>query len=101
MRRIDVIGWGFALLAAGGFLYVVLQVAGLDSLKAGLWSQVTLMVGLILWVFTYSWRVVRKDMTYHQQREQYDQAWLAHRIEQLSPEELERLQREVEGASGD
>lgn len=101
MRRIDVIGWGFALLAAGAFLYVVLQVAGLDSLKAGLWSQVTLTVGLILWVFTYSRRVVRKDMTYHQQREQYDQAWLARQIEQLSPEELERLQREVERASGD
>ncbi len=101
MRRIDVIGWGFALLVAGGLLYLILQGVGLDSLKAGLWTQVTLTVGLILWVLTYSRRVVRKDMTYHQQREQYDQAWLARQIEQLSPEELERLQREAERASGD
>ncbi len=101
MRRIDVISWGLALLGAGGLLYLLLRGLGLDSLQAGLWSQVTLTMGLLLWVFTYSLRVVRKDMTYHQQREQYDRAWLARQLEQLTPEELERLQREVERASGD
>ena len=96
MRRIDVIGLGFALLGVGGLLYLLLQAVGLDSLQAGLWSQVTLTVGLMVWIATYSLRVVRKDMTYHQQREQYDRAWLARQIEQLSPEEWERLQQEVE-----
>ncbi|MEN9214433.1 MAG: DUF3007 family protein [Gloeomargarita sp. DG02_3_bins_56] len=96
MRRIDVILLGLALWGAGGLLYIVLQFLGLDSLQAGLWTQVTLTVGLLLWVLTYSLRVVRKDMTYHQQREQYDRAWLARRLEQLSPAERERLQQTVE-----
>ncbi|MEN9218805.1 MAG: DUF3007 family protein [Gloeomargarita sp. DG_2_bins_126] len=96
MRRIDVMLLGLALLGAGGLLYIVLQFLGLDSLQAGLWTQVTLTVGLILWILTYSLRVVRKDMTYHQQREQYDRAWLARRLEQLSPAERERLQQMVE-----
>ena len=98
MRRIDVIGLGLALLGVGGLLYWLLQAVGLDGLQAGFWTQVLLMVGLLGWVATYAWRVVRKDMTYHRQRDQYDRAWLAHQIEQLSPEEWERLQQELEQA---
>ena len=95
MRRIDVIGLGLALLGMGGFIYLILQGLGLDGLQAGFWTQVLLMVGLLGWIATYAWRVVRKDMTYHRQRDQYDRAWLAHQIEQLSPDEWERLQQEV------
>ncbi|MCS7226715.1 MAG: DUF3007 family protein [Gloeomargarita sp. SKYB31] len=96
MRRIDVLLIGLALLGAGGGLYGLLRVLGLDSLAAGVWTQGILIGSLILWVSTYAVRVVRKDMTYHRQRERYDRAWLEHQIAQLSPEELARLQQEIE-----
>ncbi|WP_448380556.1 DUF3007 family protein [Gloeomargarita sp.] len=65
-------------------------------MQAGFWTQVLLMGGLMGWIATYAVRVVRKDMTYHRQREQYDRAWLARQLEHLSPEEWERLQQAVE-----
>jgi len=37
--------WAFCL--AGGLVYAILQLAGLDSLEAGVWSQLLLVGGLI------------------------------------------------------
>lgn len=96
MRRIDVIGIGFGVFAAGGILYLVLRLVGLDSLDAGLWSQVIFLAGLVGWVVTYLTRVLTKNMTYNQQLEDYEEAVLRKRLEEMTPEELEALQREVE-----
>ena len=52
MRRIDIIGIGFGIFAAGGLAYLILQAAGLNSLDAGIWSQVFLVGGLIGWLLT-------------------------------------------------
>ncbi len=96
MRRIDAIGIVLGVFVAGGLAYVVLQLVGLDSQNAGIWSQALLVCGLIGWLFTYVFRAVNNKMTYHQQRDEYEQAYLQKRLDELSPEELERLQAKIE-----
>ncbi len=96
MRRIDVIGIGVGVLAAGGIAFVLLQVAGLDSIHAGIWAQALLIGGLVGWLLTYVFRAVTGSMTYHQQRRDYEEAVLQKRLEELTPEELAALQAEVE-----
>lgn len=96
MRRIDVIGIGIGIFAAGGILYLLLQGAGLNSVNAGIWSQAILVGGVIGWLLTYLFRVAKKDMTYYQQVEDYKEAVLQKRLEELTPEELEKLQAEIE-----
>ncbi|MGK7874799.1 MAG: DUF3007 family protein [Xenococcaceae cyanobacterium] len=96
MRRIDAIGIAVGVFAAGGIAYLFLQVAGLDSLKAGIWSQVLLVGGLIGWTLTYLFRVATKNMTYNQQLKDYQETVLQKRLEEMTPEELEKLQAEIE-----
>jgi hypothetical protein len=95
MRRIDVIGIGFGVFAAGGLLYLAFSLAGLDGLSAGIWSQVVFVAGLLGWVATYVARAFGKKMTYYQQVEDYEEAVLQKRLEEMSPEELAQLQAEV------
>ncbi|HAX85923.1 MAG TPA: DUF3007 domain-containing protein [Cyanobacteria bacterium UBA11370] len=96
MRRIDAIGIAIGVFVAGGIIYIILQVAGLDSLEAGIWSQALLVGGLLGWVLTYLFRVATKNMTYNQQVEDYKEAVLQKRLESMTPEELAKLQEEVE-----
>src|SRR4028118_2041223 len=96
MRRIDAIGIAFGVFAAGGIMYVVLQVAGLDTLKAGIWSQLLLIGGLVGWLFTYLFRVGTKNMTYNQQIKDYEEAVLQKRLEEMTPEQLAQMQAEIE-----
>ncbi|MBU7582502.1 MAG: DUF3007 family protein [Nostoc sp. TH1S01] len=96
MRRIDALGIGLGIFIAGGLVYVGLQLVGLDGQQAGIWSQAVLVIGLIGWVSTYVYRAVNKNMTYHQQREEYEQAFFQKRLEELTPEELEKIQAEIE-----
>ncbi|MGB3573250.1 MAG: DUF3007 family protein [Phormidesmis sp.] len=96
MRRIDVIGIGIGVFAAGGLLYLVFSWAGLDGLSAGIWSQVVFVAGLLGWTATYVARALGKKMTYNQQLEDYEDAVLQKRLEEMSPEEVAQLQAEVE-----
>ena len=96
MRRIDAIGITLGVFIAGGLAYVVLQTAGLDNLEAGIWSQLLLVGGLIGWLATYALRVSGQKMTYHQQRQAYEDAYIKKRLEKLTPEELAKLQAEIE-----
>ena len=100
MRRIDAIGIVFGVFVLGGLAYVVLQFAGLSNLSAGIWSQVLLVAGLIGWLFTYIFRAVGNKMTYHQQREEYEKAFLTQKLDQLSPEQRDKLLAEVELEEG-
>ncbi len=100
MRRIDAIGIVFGVFVLGGLAYVVLQFAGLNNLSAGIWSQVLLVAGLIGWLFSYIFRAVGNKMTYHQQREEYEKAFLAQKLDQLSPEQRDKLLAEVELEEG-
>lgn len=96
MRRIDVITIGLGVFVAGGVVYVLLQILGLDSLSAGIWSQAVLVGGLILWLLTYLFRVFTNDMTYHQQIKDYEDAILQKRLEEMTPEEIAQLQAEID-----
>jgi hypothetical protein len=101
MRRIDVIGIGIGIFAIGGGLYLGLRMAGLDTLSAGVWSQVLFVGGILGWVGTYLFRVVGKNMTYNQQLKDYEDAVLQKRLDELSPEQLAALQAEIEAERGD
>lgn len=96
MRRIDVIYIGLATFAIGGGLYLLLQQLGFNNINAGIWSQVLLVFGLLIWVATYLARAFTKNMTYNQQLKDYEDAVLQKRLEEMTPEELAALQAEVE-----
>lgn len=96
MRRIDAIGIGLGIFAAGGLAYIILQTAGLGGLEAGVWSQLLLVGGLLGWLASYMLRVVGQKMTYHQQRQAYEAAYLQKKLEELTPEELAKIQAEIE-----
>ncbi|MGH2415943.1 MAG: DUF3007 family protein [Microcystaceae cyanobacterium] len=96
MRRIDVIGIGVGVFAAGGILYLFLQSAGLDSLSAGIWSQALLVGGLVGWTLTYLLRVITRNMTYNRQLKDYEDAVLQKRLEEMTSEEIEKLQAAIE-----
>jgi Protein of unknown function (DUF3007) len=97
MRRIDAIGIVLGFFVAGGLMYVVLQQFGLDSQTAGIWSQTLLVtVGLVGWLLTYLFRALGNNMTYHEQRQNYEEAYFNKRVQELTPEELAKLQAEVE-----
>ena len=99
MRRIDAIAIAFAVFLGGGLIYLVLQVTGLDGISAGIWTQLLLVLGLVVWGSTYVLRVLSKNMTYNQQLKDYEEAVLQKRLEEMSPEELAQLQAEIEQES--
>lgn len=96
MRRIDAIGIILGVFLAGGLGYLVLRGAGLDSVNAGIWSQLLLVGGVLGWVSTYLFRVNTQKMTFNQQVKDYQTAVLKKQLEEMSPEELEALQAKVD-----
>lgn len=96
MRRIDVIGIGLGMFLAGGLVYLALEFAGLDSQSAGIWSQAVLVGGVVGWLLTYLFRAVTQQMTLNQQIKDYKEAVLTKQLEEMSPEELAKLQAEIE-----
>ncbi len=96
MRRIDVITISLGIFTAGGVIYLIFQAVGFDGLSAGVWSQALLVIGLVGWTLSYLFRVANKDMTYNQQIKDYEDAVLQKRLEEMTPEELEKLQKEIE-----
>jgi uncharacterized protein HemX len=96
MRRIDVIVIGLVVFGIGGAGYLGLQLAGLDNINAGIWSQLVLVAIILGWSFTYVFRVANKNMTYNQQRQEHEDAVIKKRFEDLSPEQLAKLQAEIE-----
>jgi hypothetical protein len=96
MRRIDVIIIGIVVFAIGGAGYLGLQFAGLDDINAGIWSQLVLVAIILGWSFSYVFRVANKNMTYNQQRKEYDDAVIQKRFDDLTPEELAKIQAEIE-----
>jgi Protein of unknown function (DUF3007) len=101
MRRIDAIAITIGIFVAGGVAYLLLEITGLDSQQAGIWSQVLLIAGLLGWLSTYLFRVFGKNMTYNQQLKDYEEAVLQKRYEELTPEELAKLQAEIEAKKKD
>ena len=99
MRRIDVIAIGLGVFTAGGAIYLALKLAGLDSLNAGIWSQVVMVGGLVGWLATSLLRVVTQSMTLNRQLDDYEEALLQKRLDELTPEQVAALQQELESES--
>lgn len=99
MRRIDVLGIGFGVFLAGGGLFLAFRLLGLDGISAGIWSQVVMVGGLVGWLATYLLRVVTGSMTFNQQLDDYEDAVLQQRLQELSPEQLAALQEKLDSES--
>jgi Protein of unknown function (DUF3007) len=95
MRRIDVLAIGLAVFLLGGLGYIFLQAVGIDNINAGIWSQVLLIAIILGWAGTYLFRVAGKNMTYDQQRAEYEEAVLQQRLDNLTPAELAKIQAEI------
>lgn len=81
----------------GCAMYYGLQATGMEPGMAGNFVQLIIVLGLCLgWVSTYLFRVATKQMTYVQQLKDYEEAVLVKRLEEMPPEEAERLVTEVE-----
>ena len=96
MRRIEALAIALGVFLAGGLVYFVFQIVGFDSVDAGIWTQTLLVIGLVGWSLTYLVRVGTKNMTYNQQLKDYEEAVMQKRLEEMSPEELAKLQAEIE-----
>lgn len=96
MRRIDALAITVGFFAVGGLAYFGLRQAGFEFNDAGIWSQVILILGLLGWVSTYVFRAVTQTMTYNEQLENYKTAVLKKRYEEMTPEELAKLQAEID-----
>jgi hypothetical protein len=96
MRRIDVFIISIVVFAIGGAGYLGLKSVGFDRINAGIWSQLLLVGILLAWSSSYVFRVATKKMTYTQQIKDYEEAVLQKRLEELTPEQLAKLQAEIE-----
>jgi Protein of unknown function (DUF3007) len=96
MRRIDAILITLGVFGAGGLAYLLLKVAGLEGVQAGIWSQVALVLGLLGWVSTYVYRAMNQKMSYVQQLKDYEEAVIQKRFEEMTPEQLAELQAELD-----
>jgi hypothetical protein len=96
MRRIDVLGIGLLVFLAGGGFYLGFKLFGFDGQAAGIWSQAGLIVIVLGWSATYIFRVAGGKMTYNQQLQDYEDAVLQKRLEEMSPEELATLQAKLD-----
>ncbi len=95
MRRIDAIAIMFAVFVFGGAAFWGLRAYGLDEINAGVWSQLALVSVIVVWVSTYVFRAVTQTMTYNQQLDEYKKAVLTKQLEEMSPEERDRLLAKV------
>ncbi|AGY59393.1 DUF3007 family protein [Gloeobacter kilaueensis] len=82
MRRIDALLWGLGILVVGGLLYGLLSLFGLSRIGAGLWAQLILVVGLVVWTGSYVFRVAGRKMTFNTQMRNYKEAVLRKRREE-------------------
>ncbi|TVQ52721.1 MAG: DUF3007 family protein [Spirulina sp. DLM2.Bin59] len=95
MRRIDAIALTLLVFLSGGLIYLLFRGIGVDNLTAGIWSQALLVAGLMVWLGTYIFRAATKGMTLNTQIQDYKEAVLRKRLEELTPEELAQLQAEI------
>lgn len=95
--RKDIIIIGAALIGLGYAMYYGLQALGMDAGYAGNWVQLIIFMGIcVFWVSTYVYRVATKQMTYVKQLEQYEDAVMRKRLEEMTEDEIQELIRESE-----
>jgi formate hydrogenlyase subunit 3/multisubunit Na+/H+ antiporter MnhD subunit len=95
MRRIDIILIGLGIFLGGGLLYLIFKLLGINEINAGIWTQFLLVMGIIIWTLSYLGRVLTQKMTYNQQLKDYEEAVMRKRLEEMTPEEIAKLQAEL------
>ena len=93
---------GLAIFGIGGIGYWGFQAAGFEGFSSGIAAQALLVVIVLVWTGSYLFRVVTGNMTYMEQRRRYRSGYdaatdeeLQKRFDALSPEEQEKLMREL------
>mmetsp|Transcript_3090 Transcript_3090/g.9569 ORF Transcript_3090/g.9569 Transcript_3090/m.9569 type:complete len:235 (+) Transcript_3090:137-841(+) len=92
---------GGAILATFIGLIVVwvfekgLEIVGVDSATAGVWTSGVFFFGLLVWTGQYFTRVMTKSTTYAQQLENYEREVMIKRLQELDEEEIAALCEEV------
>jgi len=95
--RKDVLLIGGGLIGLGYAMYYGLQAAGVEAGFAGNVVQLVIFLGIFVgYISTYLFRVANKEMTYVKQLEDYEEAVMQKRMQEMPEEELERLIKEVE-----
>ncbi|CAK0787782.1 hypothetical protein CVIRNUC_011004 [Coccomyxa viridis] len=95
--RKDVILLGVGILGFGYALYYGLQAAGYDALVAGNSVQIFVFLGIgVGYISTYIFRVANKEMTYVKQLEDYEEAVMQKRLDEMPQAERERILGEIE-----
>lgn len=96
--RKDIILIGAGLIGLGYVLYYGLQtVFGMDAAMAGNWVQLVIFLGICVgWIGSYLFRVATKQMTYAKQLDDYEEAVMKKRLEELPDTELENMLQNVE-----
>jgi hypothetical protein len=102
MTRGQALLLGLGVLALGGIGWWGFEASGLEGFTPGLAASALLTLVVMGWTGSYLWRVVRGKMTYMEQRRRYRASYdartdaeLLARFEALSPEEQEKLLRDV------
>lgn len=68
----------------------------MDAGMAGNWVQLIIFLGICVgWVGSYLWRVANKQMTYVKQLEDYEEAVMRKRLEEMPETELENLYDQI------
>ncbi|MFN9629485.1 MAG: DUF3007 family protein [Cyanobacteriota bacterium] len=93
---------GLGVLALGGIGWWGFQASGMEGFTPGLAASALLTLVVIGWTGSYLFRVVNGKMTYMEQRRRYRASYdartdaeLLARFDALSPEEQDKLLREV------
>ena len=75
MTRAKVFQIGFIVFLLGGFGYEIFQFLGLESISAGIATQLILILIIFAWTFSYLYRVFSGNMTFMEQRKRYREAY--------------------------
>ena len=95
--RKDIFLLGFGLIGLGYVMYYGLQAFGMDAGMAGNWVQLTIFLGICVgYVSTYVYRVATKQMTYVKQLEQYEEAVMRRRLEEMTEAEVSQMVDEAD-----
>ena len=102
MTRAQALLLGLAVLGLGGAGYAGFRATGFEGFSAGIAASSALMLIVLVWTASYLIRVVSGKMTYMEQRRQYRAGYdaltdeqLQQRFDALSPEEQQKLLREI------
>jgi len=95
--RKDICLIGLGLIGLGYAMYYGLQASGMDAGMAGNWVQLIIFLGICVgWISSYLYRVATKQMTYVKQLEQYEEAVIRKRLEEMTQGEMDEMIRQQE-----